>query len=66
MHEVMCSNGVEEGCDYMIATDTAKNQYKLGFAQDVVLGAVLLPVQIGLMLTYLLTIFVFIGRMVTE
>ena len=33
MHEVMCSNGVEEGCDYMIAADTAENLYEMTFMQ---------------------------------
>jgi len=33
MHEVMCSNGVQEGCDYMSSVDTAKSLYGLTFGQ---------------------------------
>lgn len=53
MHEVMCSNGVEEGCDYMIAADTADNLYKTTFIQDVVVSAAVV-VQGVLVLFWLL------------
>ena len=55
MHEVMCSNGVEEGCDYMIAADTADNLYKLTFIQYGVVGVVIV-VQAVLVLCWPLAI----------
>ena len=61
MHEVMCSNGVEEGCDYMIAADTADNLYGLTFAQWLV-GNIWVPVQLVLTMIYAVIIFVVIAR----
>lgn len=53
MHEVMCSNGVEEGCDYMIAADTADNLYGLTFMQYLI-GCTALVVQFWLVFCWLI------------
>ena len=63
MHEVMCSNGVEEGCDYMITADTAENKYELTFGQDVLFAAVLFSVQFVLVVTFLVIIVAILERM---
>ena len=51
MHEVMCSNGVEEGCDYMIAADTADSLYGLTLIQYLI-GSAALVVQSFLLLLW--------------
>ena len=62
MHEVMCSNGVEEGCDYMITAEIAENRHKVTFVQDHVVGFGLFAVQCLLGLTYLVLFFDFVER----
>jgi len=63
MHEVMCSNGVEEGCDYMITAEIAENRYKLTFVQDYAVGFGLFAAQCVLGLTYFVVFFAFWDRM---
>ena len=61
MHEVMCSNGVEEGCDYMITAETAENQYKPTFVQNLFKGTVLF-VQFVLFLPWTIVVLWIAGK----
>ena len=55
MHEVMCSNGVEQGCDYMIAADTADKLYGVTPMQEMIV-AVAVFVQLFLVVFWLIAI----------